>query len=293
MFGFIFIYEKSFKVLFVIPYVVITMEKTRVEKERDLLLDWIKHSPPSNLTKELLLIRLSDAEYQLTDKTRELENITKYCGELEDNQLTEEQKITKEQYKEMEKQKNLADKDFIDMKDKLEKIILSKDNQIMDLEREVRNNKEEIDTLVKMTTKKKKRKTKENEENNENKIIHLQNFLKDYCKWTAKRVNKWDPCTKRTYELAPGSGDRLFESFRIYCVANNIISDVVRNSSTTIPTKKEFMELIVQEHKERYSNDWCQKNKQYPQSPNGSYATPRVNLILIKDPKTGEELFKK
>ena len=210
---------------------------------------------------------------------------------------TEEQKITQEQYKEMEKQVELADKDFIDMKNKLERIILNKDNQIMELGREIDTCKEEINTLIKINTKKKKnncnsRKTKEDENNEENKIIHFQNFIGNYCQWSAKRVNKWDPCTKRTYQLAPGSGDRLFDNFRLYCVANNIISDVCRNSSK-IPTKKDFMELIVQEHKERYPNDWCQKNKQYPQSPNGSYTTPRVNLILIKNPKTGEELFKK
>lgn len=211
--------------------------------------------------------------------------------------------ITQEQYKEMEKQLKLADHDFVDMKNKLEKIILDKENQIMGLEREVRNNKEEIDTLLKMTTKKKKnkcnsRKIKEDENNEqgssvENKIIHFQNFIENYCQWSAKRIRKWDPCTKNSYELAPGSGDKLFDNFRIYCVANNIISDICRNSSSKIPTKKEFMELIVQQHKERFPNDWCQKNKQYPQSPNGSYTTPRVNLILIKNPKTGEELFKK
>ena len=67
--------------MFLIPYVVINMEKIPTEpfqiqnlkKERDILLDWIKDSPPSNLTKELLIIRLSDAEDQLTAKTRELE----------------------------------------------------------------------------------------------------------------------------------------------------------------------------------------------------------------------------
>jgi hypothetical protein len=225
-------------------------------------------------------------------------DLSKQNKDLKEKLKDTEAPLAYAEYKEMEKQVELADKDFVDMKNKLEKIILSKDNQIMDLEREVSNNKEEIDTLVKMTTKKKKKKTNEDENNEqgssvENKIIHFQNFIEKYCQWSAKRVTKWDPCTKMNYKLAPGSGDRLFDSFRIYCVANNIISDVCRNSSTTIPTKKEFMELIVQEHKERYPNDWCQKNKQYPQSPNGSYTTPRVNLILIKDPKTGEELFKK
>ena len=204
--------------------------------------------------------------------------------------------LAEEELKDMEKQKNLAEDDFVNIKAELEKIILSKDNKIMELnakhDREVRNKQEEINTLVKMTTKKEKKKTKEDEENNqENKIIHLQNFLKDYCKWTARRVNKWDICTKRTYELAPGSAEVLFDNFRTYCVANNIISDVCRRA-TNIPTKKEFMELIIQQHKETYPNDWCQTNKPYPQSPNGSYTTPRVNLILIKNPKTGEDLFK-
>ena len=252
------------------------------QETMSLLFDKLKYE---SLPQNILASMVNDLSKQNKDLKEKLKATTPY-------------QVAEEEFKEMEKQVELADKDFVDMKNKLEKIILDKDNQIMELEREVRNNKEEIDTLVKMTTKKKKnkcnsRKTKEDQENNENKIIHFQNFIEKYCQWSAKRVNKWDPCTKRTYQLAPGSGDKLFESFRIYCVANNIISDVCRNSSSTIPTRKEFMELIVQEHKERYPNDWCQKNKQYPQSPNGSYTTPRVNLILIKNPKTGEDLFKK
>jgi len=247
------------------------------QETMSLLFDKLKYE---SLPQNILASMVNDLSKQNKDLKEKLKATTPY-------------QVAEEEFKEMEKQVELADKDFVDMKNKLEKIILDKDNQIMELEREVRNNKEEIDTLVKMTTKKKKKKTKEDQENNENKIIHFQNFIEKYCQWSAKRVNKWDPCTKRTYQLAPGSGDKLFESFRIYCVANNIISDVCRNSSSTIPTRKEFMELIVQEHKERYPNDWCQKNKQYPQSPNGSYTTPRVNLILIKNPKTGEDLFKK
>jgi len=248
----------------------------------------------SQETMSLLFDKLNYESLPLNILASMVNDLSKQNKDLKEKlKATTPYQVAEEEFKEMEKQVELADKDFVDMKNKLEKIILDKDNQIMELEREVRNNKEEIDTLVKMTTKKKKKKTKEDQQNEENKIIHFQNFIGNYCQWSAKRVNKWDPCTKRTYQLAPGSGDKLFESFRIYCVANNIISDVCRNSSSTIPTRKEFMELIVQEHKERYPNDWCQKNKQYPQSPNGSYTTPRVNLILIKNPKTGEDLFKK
>ena len=63
-------------------------------------------------------------------------------------------KITEEQYKEMEKQVELSENDFVDMKNKLEKIILDKDNQIMELEREIDTCKEEIETLIKINTKK-------------------------------------------------------------------------------------------------------------------------------------------
>lgn len=252
------------------------------QETMSLLFDKLNYE---SLPQNILASMVNDLSKQNKDLKEKLKAT---AGKAE----TEQQEITQEQYKEMEKQLKLADQDFVDMKNKLEKIILDKENQIMGLGREIDTCKEEINTLIKINTKKKKKKTKEDQQNEENKIIHFQNFIENYCQWSAKRIKKWDPCTKMSYAIAPGSGDKLFDNFRLYCVANNIISDVCRNSSK-IPTRKDFMELIVQEHKERYPNDWCQKNKQYPQSPNGSYTTPRVNLILIKNPKTGEDLFKK
>lgn len=201
---------------------------------------------------------------------------------------------------------------YWDTKNKLEKIIREKeksisdkDNKIIELERNILAHKEEIkediDELVKMTTKKKKnkcnsRKTKEDEENNqdssvENHKLIFDNFVEDCCKWSPKRMKSKCTDTNRYYEIAAGSTELLYKSFKDWAVASDLI--ISKAKSNLIPSKEKFKRLCVEGHKSEFPNDWCQKRLKFPLSPNGSFNTPRVNLHLVKDPVTKEELFKK
>ena len=86
-----------------------------------------------------------------------VKDLSKQNQDLKEQLKAVPDKVTQEQYKAMEKEVKLADNDFIDIKNKLEEIIRSKDNQINELKTIVAQKEEEIDILIKMTKKKKKK----------------------------------------------------------------------------------------------------------------------------------------
>ena len=114
------------------------------------------------------------------------------------------------------------------------------------------------------------------------KMTNFTEFLQRCCIWSNVQITAKDQMNKKFYKIAPGSCDILYQAFKDWCVRNNIIKDRSK-SKKNIPSKKEFYNLLVENHRERYADDWCQNGEQYPRSPNGSYKTPRVNLKLKPD----------
>jgi hypothetical protein len=114
------------------------------------------------------------------------------------------------------------------------------------------------------------------------KMTNFTEFLQRCCIWSNIHITVKDQMNKKFYKIAPGSCDILYQAFKDWCVRNNIIKDRSK-SKKNIPSKKEFYNLLVENHRQRYPDDWCQNGEQYPRSPNGSYITPRVNLKLDPD----------
>jgi len=118
----------------------------------------------------------------------------------------------------------------------------------------------------------------------------FDNFIAECCKWSAKRMKSKCTDTNRYYEIAAGSTELLYKTFKDWAVASDLI--IGKGKSNVIPSKEKFKRLCVEGHKNRFPNDWCQKPLKFPLSPNGSFNTPRVNLHLVKDPVTKEEIYK-
>jgi hypothetical protein len=114
------------------------------------------------------------------------------------------------------------------------------------------------------------------------KMTNFTEFIQRCCKWSNIQITAKDQMNKRFYKIAPGSCDILYKAFKEWCVKNNIIKDRSK-SKKNIPSKREFYDLLISNHRERYPEDWLQNGESYPRSPNGSYMTPRVNLKLLPD----------
>ena len=114
------------------------------------------------------------------------------------------------------------------------------------------------------------------------KMTNFTDFLQRCCIWSNIQIEVRDVMNKKYYKIAPGSCDLLYQAFKDWCVKNNIIESRSK-SKKNIPSKKEFYNLLVDNHRQRYPDDWCQNGEQYPRSPNGSYKTPRVNVKLDPD----------
>lgn len=113
------------------------------------------------------------------------------------------------------------------------------------------------------------------------KMTNFTEFLQRCCIWSNVQIKVRCQMTKKIYHVAPSSCREIYDAFKEWCLRNNIIPSLAQNKN--IPSTKQFFSLLVDGHRERYPDDWCQNGEQYPRSPNGSYKTPRVNLKLKPD----------
>jgi hypothetical protein len=110
------------------------------------------------------------------------------------------------------------------------------------------------------------------------KMANFTEFLQRCCIWSNIQIKVRCSMTKQFYHVAPSSCREIYDAFKEWCLRNNIIPSLAQNKN--IPSTKQFFSLLVDGHRARYADDWCQNGEQYPRSPNGSYKTPRVNLKL-------------
>ena len=108
---------------------------------------------------------------------------------------------------------------------------------------------------------------------------HYDRFLNKYCKWTNQQKKVFCSDTKKYYHVAPESAQNVFDSFKNWAVNVKIIPNKHRGNKN-VPSKKEFFEWLERDHQIRYPDDWVIKDHPFPRSPNGSYVTPRINLII-------------
>ena len=105
-------------------------------------------------------------------------------------------------------------------------------------------------------------------------------FLQECCKWTAKQKKPYCKETKKHYAVAQESVDNIYNYFKDWALHNKIILTKGKGKKN-IPSKKEFSEWLVKDHKSRYPEaDWNINGEAYPRSPNGSYKNPRVNIFV-------------
>ena len=248
----------------------------------NLLLSFAKEQPYENLTKEILIILLRDSEKINADwgeaiandeesqnLKKEVQRLTEFIGTLQENHSKTLKdlkclKAVQEDAVELEKRERALSVDCQKLTD-------------------------ENDSLKKKLNLKNKA---EGSSEVEIELMHrkaFDGFLVACCKWSAKRIKGKDDSGK-LYEVAAGSTTELYKNFKDWAISADLV--IGKSKSKLIPSKDQFARWCVEEHKKRFPEDWRQNGLHFPLSPNGSHQTPRVNIHLIRDPCTGEELYK-
>ena len=245
----------------------------------NLLLSFAKEQPYENLTKEILIILLRDCEKINADwgeaiaNDEESQNLKK-----EVQRLTEFIGTLQEDHNKTDKLLTAVNEDFDDLV-----------RRERDLSVDCQKLTDENDSLKKKLNLKKKVNESSDEEIQ---LMHrkaFDDFLVACCRWSAKRIKGKDESGK-LYEVAAGSTTELYKNFKDWAIAADLV--IGKSKSKLIPSKDQFARFCVEEHKSHFPMDWCQNGLHFPLSPNGSHQTPRVNIHLIRDPCTGEELYK-
>ena len=206
----------------------------------------------------------------------------KMLKSIDPNELPKELliEILKEQELEnKEKQQMLIDLDAIEklLREKVNKLEEELEEQIkinIELQKQKDENLENIyrgDPMIVTDA--------NDEELLQTKKSHYDRFLNKYCKWTNQQKKVFCSDTKKYYHVAPESAQNVFDSFKNWAVNVKIIPNKHRGNKN-VPSKKEFFEWLERDHQIRYPDDWVIKDHPFPRSPNGSYVTPRINLII-------------
>ena len=235
----------------------------------------MKHINFNDLPHQSLIDIINDLQESIKNKNNKYELLCNKLKEkdrmIEENQFDisdlKSQLETKErQLESLEKQVKDLDNVNRELKDQLSEYIYAGDppaGEVPDIgqaDDHSINSDEEIESL---------------------KMTNFTEFLQRCCIWSNVQIKVRCQMTKQFYHVAPSSCREIYDAFKEWCLRNNIIPSLAQNKN--IPSTKQFFSLLVDGHRERYPDDWCQNGEQWPRSPNGSYKTPRVNLKLKPD----------
>lgn len=218
------------------------------ELPKELLIEILKEQELENKEKQQMLIDLDAIEKCLREKVNKLEDL------LVDH--------------------DASDKIWVDRVNELEEELEEQIKINIELQKQKDENLENIyrgDPMIVTDA--------NDEELLQTKKSHYDRFLNKYCKWTNQQKKVFCSDTKKYYHVAPESAQNVFDSFKNWAVNVKIIPNKHRGNKN-VPTKKEFFEWLERDHKSRYPDDWVIKDHAFPRSPNGSYVTPRINLII-------------
>lgn len=255
----------------------------------DAMQSLMKHIDYNNLSNESMIDIINLLQDQLIKKTIRCSELKKSLDKANQSYI-EEHNETEKMFERIKKNREESNKWFDERHEKMLDELSEKNQKIIDLESQIEHFKIDNDIYdgdppageVPDIGQADDHSVTSDEELESMKMTNFTEFLQRCCIWSNVRITTKDQMNKKFYKIAPGSCDILYQAFKDWCVRNNIIKDRSK-SKKNIPSKKEFFNLLVDNHRERYPDDWLQNGEQYPRSPNGSYKTPRVNLKLKSD----------
>lgn len=119
---------------------------------------------------------------------------------------------------------------------------------------------------------------------------NLLQFIDEHMKWTHKKIPIRCQADYKYYNNAPSQLNDIVSWINQSAKKKGEL--ITKGKNRNVPTRDEIKLWLEQMHKERYTDEkeWVIDPRGYPYSQNGTIKNPRYNLILIKDPLTGEKI---